>query len=292
MLYAVAASDAQTAWAVGRLGTILHTLDGGYTWNQQASGVGCTLVSVSAVDRYSVWAAGAGVILRSEDGGNTWTLLHEGWGFNAICGVDSYTAWAVGSHGEILKTTDGGGNWTSQDSGTGESLRGISAVDADNAWAVGNGGIQLHTIDGGAKWLQERCASTGHVTDLNDVHAVDENTAWAVGSGVIRTTDGGASWMAQKLKGMFLGVAAISSEKAWVIGEKTAIHITEDGGKTWIIRESWKGDHCEPLGYYHGIAAADANNVWVVGGWVRIAKTVDGGLNWIPQSRCIYGRDC
>jgi len=282
-LYAVSAIDVDTAWAVGRRGTILHTSDGGRTWSCQASGVECTLVAVSAVDRYTAWATGAGVVLKTVDGGATWTCRYENEGGNAISAVNTNIAWVVGSHGEILKTTDGGENWISQESGTRESLRGISAVDADNAWAVGDKGILLHTGNRGVDWLQERCTLPGLITVLNDVYAVNKNTAWAVGSGVIRTTNGGAIWTAQNLRGLFFGVCALSSNTAWVIGEKTAIHKTVDGGKTWIKRESWKGDLCEPRGYYHGISAADEDNAWVVGGWMGIAKTVDGGLNWIPQ---------
>jgi photosystem II stability/assembly factor-like uncharacterized protein len=76
-------SDASTGFAVGDLGTILRTKNGGASWATQASG---------ALNLEDVSVAGPNV------------------------------ATAVGAGGLVLRTTDGGAHWVSQSSGTGADL--------------------------------------------------------------------------------------------------------------------------------------------------------------------------
>lgn len=80
-------ADAFNGWAVGNLGMIMHTVDGGANWTSQNSGTNQDLFGV---------------------------------GF-----TDIFNGWAVGSHGTILQTTDGGANWTAQNSGTDLTLHGV-----------------------------------------------------------------------------------------------------------------------------------------------------------------------
>ena len=60
----VAFSDATHAWAVGDMGTIISTSDGGAHWMARASGTGNTLLGIFARGSNSVWAVGeSGTIL-------------------------------------------------------------------------------------------------------------------------------------------------------------------------------------------------------------------------------------
>src|SRR5215470_11506826 len=59
---------------------------------------------------------------------------------------------AVGDSGSILRTTDGGETWTFQPSGTDRNLVGVSFVDQDTGFAVGTAGTVLRTTDGGITW--------------------------------------------------------------------------------------------------------------------------------------------
>jgi photosystem II stability/assembly factor-like uncharacterized protein len=53
-------------------------------------------------------------IVRSSDGGTTWSLQNTQVTENiyASCFVDQSLGWAVGAGGTILKTTNGGDSWT------------------------------------------------------------------------------------------------------------------------------------------------------------------------------------
>ena len=70
--------------------------------------------------------------------------------------TNSNTGWAVGA-GIILKTTDGGTNWNPQITGTSYQLYSVHFSDSNFGWAVGydgnaSSGIILKTTDGGINW--------------------------------------------------------------------------------------------------------------------------------------------
>jgi photosystem II stability/assembly factor-like uncharacterized protein len=105
---------------------------------------------------------------------------------------------AVGDSGTIVRSNDGGETWTQQCSGTTDNLAGVSFVDAQTGWAVGGyaefitGRITqaiVHTTDGGQTWAR-RDSPTDNV--FHAVSFVDTNTGIAVGDyGTIMRTDTG-----------------------------------------------------------------------------------------------------
>jgi len=98
-----------------------------------------------------------GIILRTTNGGTTWTSQTSGT-INSLYGVsftDSDNGTAVGDDGTILRTTDGGATWTQQTSGTTNSLYGVSFTDSENGTAVGMQGTILRTTNGGVSFVEE-----------------------------------------------------------------------------------------------------------------------------------------
>jgi len=65
-------------WVCGRNGTILHTTDGGQTWEQQVSGVDTTLFDIDFADSLRGMIAGNSVVLFTTDGGHTWQRTLSG----------------------------------------------------------------------------------------------------------------------------------------------------------------------------------------------------------------------
>ena len=103
----------------------------GWFW-QNPLPQGNSLNAVAVLDSDTVTVVGAaGTILRTTDGGATWTLQTSGTtnALNAVSFVDAKTGTAVGVRGTIVRTTDGGATWTPQTSGTTETLNGVSFVD-------------------------------------------------------------------------------------------------------------------------------------------------------------------
>ncbi|MCX6348217.1 MAG: hypothetical protein NTV79_01765, partial [Candidatus Aureabacteria bacterium] len=142
---------------------ILKSADAGLSWTRQSGGDVARpgydhILGISAVDAETAWAIGGinvsqgWFILKTTDGGDTWTMQTEGaHDGNEICAVDASTVWAA-SDSVISWSTDGGATWGSHNSY--EYTMGISAIDSREAWAVSctwKGSI-WHTTDGGLNW--------------------------------------------------------------------------------------------------------------------------------------------
>jgi hypothetical protein len=98
-------------WVTGLSGNILHSSDGGRSWEKQQSNSTSHLYAVAFVDEMHGWAAGAdGNILHTSDGGATWNaqISNSSQLFNAISFVDEKDGWAAGEGGVILASNDGG----------------------------------------------------------------------------------------------------------------------------------------------------------------------------------------
>lgn len=153
-LFCVRFRDAQNGYAVGHPGIILHTSDGGETWQLQSSGTSVVLYKVAAWDNKTAWiAGGAGVILHTTDGGATWVMQTSGVKFmlNSIAFAGGIKGFAVG-HKCILHTGDGGASWSKYEIPLSRWLCAIQFSDAQNGWAAGDSGTMYHTGDGGKNW--------------------------------------------------------------------------------------------------------------------------------------------
>jgi photosystem II stability/assembly factor-like uncharacterized protein len=103
-LGAVTFVDANTGWAVGGDGIILHTTNGGALWSQQGSGVTSDLETVQFVSPTTGWIVGS--ILHTTDGGQNWASQSADpacTDLRDLHFVDMDHGWAVGAHGVVCK---------------------------------------------------------------------------------------------------------------------------------------------------------------------------------------------
>ena len=280
-LYGLYFVDPLTGWAVGDDGTILHTTDGGKSWNPQARKSGNHLQSVAFVDAKTGWAVGFnGTILHTTDGGQSWNpqASNSAGRLQSVAFVDAKTGWAVGGGGTILHTTDGGQSWNPQPRKSGDLLREVAFIDAKTGWAVGEAGTILHTTDGGQSWNPQP-SKIGSA--LRSVAFVDAKTGWAVGDGgiILQTTDEGQSWnpQASKSRGWLRSVAFVDAKTGWAVGEAGTILHTTDGGQSWNPQAS------NSAGRLQSVAFVEAKTGWAVGTFDTI-HTTDGGKSWNPQA--------
>lgn len=193
-------------WIVGTGNVILHTPDGGETWQQQdipEDIFSTSLTGVKAASESVVYAVGwPGSIIKTVDGGRRWVTQESGTDHNlhAIEVVSSEVAYAVGSDGTILKTTDGGAHWDRQEQilspyGISLSLRDIICFNEANCKIAASNDYICSTSNGGEEW---GCERTGGVTGFNSLSFIDSDTGWLAGGagGGVRFTDNG-EWSRQ-----------------------------------------------------------------------------------------------
>jgi photosystem II stability/assembly factor-like uncharacterized protein len=116
-LFSVSVPAPDHVVAAGYWGTVYVSRDGGKTFTKGQTGTRKLLYGVSMADTSKGWVVGQeGTILRTEDGGVTWTAQatnkqQEGTHLFSVQALDANTAWAVGDWGTRIFTDDGGKTW-------------------------------------------------------------------------------------------------------------------------------------------------------------------------------------
>jgi photosystem II stability/assembly factor-like uncharacterized protein len=217
---------------------------GGGVWEWQSPlPQGNRLYGVEVAPGGTAWTVGiAGAVLKSADGGATWTSAGPKTDaeLTAVDFVDELKGHVVGKGGAYLSTADGGATWDVRTLSTAD-LWGVQFVSASEGFIAADGGEVLTTVDGGATWTTHALPGSWPLYDLS---FVDADTGWVCGYGgyVARTTDGGATWTRLGDAGAsdLYGIDFADSQTGWAVGESDVIYGTTDGGATWSpVYDDW-----------------------------------------------------
>jgi photosystem II stability/assembly factor-like uncharacterized protein len=242
---------------------------------------GHTLNDVVILDGGTAVAVGeAGAVVRSVDGGLTWSLTYvpEAVGSLWSVGFSSATHGFAGGDGWIFRTSDGGVNWEALYTGISGSMLDIKFTDDNTAWvafsAYPSGGI-MQTTDGGDTW--NVMASVQYV-GMRGVQIVSPTVGYAVGDygTLLKTTDGGTTWLPLDLglTNTLYDVHFFDENTGLIAGSGGLILRTEDGGTSWSSPVSHTTATLQDMNF------TDALNGSIVGRDVDIITTSDGGLTW------------
>ncbi len=189
-LQRVAFADDNNGIAIGELGAILSTHDGGASWVQMPAS-GKELPSAAVANGTSWWVGSAnGGLFRSSDGAQTFVKQTVPDGvFRAIrFDSDGKIGVAVGDAGVVIRTQDGGATWMLQGKAPGD----LVAVDLvpGQATAVGKHGLVWQSTEAGVTWGAVPVPTT---SDLYDVAFSGTGALWIVGQNgvVLRSTASG-----------------------------------------------------------------------------------------------------
>ncbi|HEY3295023.1 MAG TPA: YCF48-related protein [bacterium] len=254
----VAFADSLTGWAVGGFGMILKTTDGGVTWTEQTVNSRARFESVACVGSQHVWAAGYNWQTR---------------------------------RGTMARSTDGGQTWTLQYGWQNLWFQQVLFTDTANGWAAGDGKI-YHTANGGQTWQAQ---FTNNNYGLYGLTALDAQTAWAVGydymsyaAVILHTTDGGANWQHQfsNSLGHLWDVSFVNADTGWVVGVDRNILNTTDGGQTWT---EWVSETVSP----HNVQFLSAQTGFIACYDGIVLHTANAGASWdtLRFSTSAYPRD-
>lgn len=281
--------SATEGWAVGGYGVIIHTTDGGITWERQTSGTYETLNAVYFADALNGWAHG-NIALYTTDGGRTWRQSH-----NTLPGVGTVyqltfasqqRGFATGNATRsIMRTADGGRTWVKQDLPIRAGL--VKFFDQLNGIISSGEGV-LVTNNGGETWtLRPNATGADEWFDLTRGWRI--NNSEFVG-GLIRqkieyTTNGGVTWtIGSTPEGTFVTQLFFADAmNGWGVGVKENIIRTTDGGLTWHTQ---RGGLNAPTRFsypFEDIHMFDASRGITVGNTGLVFTTSDGGATWTAR---------
>ena len=213
--------------------------------------------------------------------------------------ADSLTGWAAGNNGVILHTQDGGDSWTFQDSQTDNNIADIFFLDHQRGWASSfdfnappYGTLLLKTLDGGQTWTHEPYPEENIF--INCILFLDSLNGWMGGSphALVRTSDGGQTWQQASIDtttlAFFPVLRIIFCNENYGYASGGMFDIAGVIWRTWDGGEHWHAIDVldAPADEVRGLHCKDSLNVIGAGGdpdfgfGVGIIHTDDGGLNW------------
>jgi photosystem II stability/assembly factor-like uncharacterized protein len=225
-------------FAVGERGHVLRSSDG-KSWTQMKVPTRSALTTIATVDGQLWAGGHDGVIIHSPDGGQTWQAQRrdpyelaageqsadhdprQGAPILDIYFSDAKDGFAVGAHSLMLVTHDGGATWTPKEA--------VAASTAPAPAAAPMKGDLFSKAD-----LQLEDEADPH---FNAVGSAGSGTLVIVGERgtLLRSTDAGESW--QKLgfpyKGSMFGVLDLGNGSLLAYGLRGNVFQSRDAGSTW-----------------------------------------------------------
>jgi photosystem II stability/assembly factor-like uncharacterized protein len=320
--------DATTVVGVTLSGKVWRSTDAGASWTLTQphdlirGPVPDTTMGIRAFAN-QVWIfAEAGIALRSDDAGQTWSFPASGVGspINEIAMRDAHVGLAVTAGGFVLRTTDGGKFWSqtrlnvegidnvlAPDRDYLEGYKNISWVTPTTVYIQGGAGnccagrmTMWKSIDAGLTWSYvyglENTIRITHF-DCEEMIWIDESNAYLLGYDVdpfdvgpsgYKTTDGGQTWvwMNSLLQSSVSTADFLDVNHGWIQFTQTDTAYTTNAGDSWT-RVSIPGSGMNDFDML------DASVGFAVGVLGQTYRTTDGGRAWnllpaLPQVEDYY----
>lgn len=193
-LFSVYFKNAREGFAVGLWSLLLQTSDGGHTWTQVklppppgSTKADTNLYRIFATTNGILFiAAEQGRVLRSTDGGVSWTYLDTGYTGSFWSGVATHNGAVIvaGLRGTIYRSTDDGDHWQRAKTPLEGSITDITQLANGDVVAAGLDGDEYTSHDGGitfeGKQRNDRAALTALTASGN------AKPVWFSKDGVVR----------------------------------------------------------------------------------------------------------
>ena len=145
---------------------------------------------------------------------------------------------AVGHGGTLVRTEDGGNSWTAvpMDDAFGESLLGVTALGDGKFAAYGAFGMYFDSQDGGKSWTRRTVISEDFESHISEV-VLDQGVLWLVGEAgtLARCDELCSAYVAvpSPYTGSFFGMVVAKDGALLIFGMRGSIYRSADGGSSW-----------------------------------------------------------
>lgn len=255
-------TDSLVGWLVGDSGVIVHTSDGGQTWEIQQSNTTNNIVNVFFLNNNIGWATSHSfsslpygtLLLKTADGGMNWDTIsypETNVFIESIFFLDSLTGWMGGTPHALVSTNDAGNSWHQAEIDTSTlaffPVLNIEFYNEQYGYASGGifdiAGVIWRTSDGGQNWyaidVEDAPADEVHglyMFDSVNVIGSGGDPDFGFGVGFTRTNNGGITWEYDEIgiQGIAFDVDFVNNKEGWApLGYENKYVYTVDTGRTW-----------------------------------------------------------
>lgn len=229
---------------VGERGHILLSDDCGKTWQQATVPTKATLTAVYFHNRRLGLAVGHdAVILRTQDGGENWSLVHsapeEERPLLDVLLLNEKIGFAVGAYGFFLATEDGGLNWSSQSISEDDShFNKISVTRDKRLFLAAEVGKIYASQDNGITWQGLPSPYRGSFFGILPLK--DETIlVFGLRGNLFRSQDSGKFWVKIPVptNSMLTDGLVMDNGDIVVVGLSGTVLISKDEGKSFSLRQ-------------------------------------------------------
>ena len=244
-----------------------------------------------------VAVASGGIIINSDDNGQTWKQINSGvsYDFDKVQFTSAKTGYISGQNPPLLKTEDGGNTWFPlawpPSPQYASSLTNMYFVSDSVGYVITNSNAYnpssiFKTTNGGHSWNQ--LSYTAYGSNFYSVWFTDANNGFICGSSgtLLHTTDAGNTWQVITITAVgsntaFNNITFVSAKVGYLTSTAGDILQTTDGGNTWARISTIPSD-----GGIDRIYFRDSNNGYAFAGFNSGAlyTTTDGGHSWNSQT--------
>jgi photosystem II stability/assembly factor-like uncharacterized protein len=195
---------------------------------------------------------------------------------------------AVGHGGSLVRTEDGGDTWTEVplDEAMGESLLGVTALGDGWFAAYGAFGFYFDTLDGGKTWTRRTVVDEYFEAHISQVVSAN-GVLWLAGEAgaLARSDDDGATFVAvpSPYTGSFFGMLVGQDGSLLLFGMRGTIFRSVDAGVTWQKVE------LDTTASFNGGRVLSDGRILLVGNAGLVATSTDNGqtfkTEWSPAGR-------
>ena len=226
-----------TGWVCGENSKMFKTTNGGQNWFELTVPTTSVIRSMCFLNESLGWAVTLEdhLILKTSDGGQTWTQQNSGLSGNLhhvdVFFTDENNGFITGFiltspqfENYILKTTNGGQTWSANFNFITQTMSSIFFINHDVGWIGGFDGFLIKTIDAGNTWQIQNSGTSEVITEL---YFSDVNSGWFTGfdGALYQTSDGGSSWLQHDvlIQDILRSVYFVNEANGWVVGSNGII---------------------------------------------------------------------
>jgi photosystem II stability/assembly factor-like uncharacterized protein len=277
----------------------VNVAQSGWSWGNPAP-QGNTLSQIDFVDGRGFAAGDQGSVLRTDDGGRSWTGLPTGTGasLTRLQVLDPETLTVLSGEGCVLRRSDDAGQsfhkiFIVAEQNCPAPVQAFTFVDRQTGYLLLRDGSVLRTSDAGQTFSRQTAIPGTEASNApigrraNEiVFTGPDNGLVFADSGAYSTTDGGISWKpVENFNWLVRRAWFLDTQTGFGVGPGTLI-ATTDGGKTWRFMPGGAGEDLT------GIRCADAKTcILTTARGERLLRTDDGGqtvMGITPSSQGIF----